>query len=139
MQWYLTVVRDNYGNFAGRAQRKEYWMFLLFNLIFGIVALIIDNILGTTFKFGEGYYAASLPYGWIYLLYNLAVFIPALAVGVRRLHDVGKSGWWLFIVLIPFIGAIWLLVIVCTDGDPGENIYGASPKVPPTVQWGTPS
>ena len=122
MEWYLKVVRDNYANFSGRARRKEYWMFALFNIIFLIVAIIIDNILGTTF--GEGSF-----YGCIYLLYSLALIIPSLAVFVRRLHDVGKSGWWFFILLIPLIGAIWILILVCTDGDSGENIYGQSPKV----------
>ena len=125
MEWYLKVVRDNYANFAGRAKRKEYWMFMLFNMIFAIVAMIIDNILGTTFNIGDLY---SLPYGWLYLLYVLGIIIPSLAVLVRRLHDVGKSGWWFFIVLIPLIGAIWILILVCTDGNPGENIYGPSPK-----------
>jgi uncharacterized membrane protein YhaH (DUF805 family) len=125
MEWYLKVVRDNYANFAGRARRKEYWMFVLFNMIFAIVAMIIDNILGTTFNIGDLY---SLPYGWLYLLYVLGIIIPSLAVLVRRLHDVGKSGWWFFIVLIPLIGAIWILILVCTDGNPGENIYGPSPK-----------
>ena len=129
MQWYLKVVRDNYANFAGRARRKEYWMFALFNVIFAIVAMIVDNILGTTFKFGEGLAQMSLPYGWIYMLYILAMLIPALAVLVRRLHDVGNSGWWFFIVLIPLVGAIWLFVLACTDGNPGENIYGPSPKM----------
>jgi uncharacterized membrane protein YhaH (DUF805 family) len=124
-EWYLKVVIDNYVNFTGRARRKEYWMFALYNIIFVASAMIIDNILGITFKFTERSY---LPYGWIYLLYVLIVIIPSFAVSVRRLHDVGKSGWWFFIALIPFIGAIWLLVLLCTDGTPGENIYGPSPK-----------
>ncbi len=128
MQWYLNVVRDNYGNFAGRASRKEYWMFTLFNMIFAAVAIIVDNILGTTFGFGEGNAQMSMPYGWIYMLYILAVFIPSLAVFVRRLHDVGNSGWWCFLVLIPFVGAIWLFVLTCFDGNPGDNFYGPSPK-----------
>jgi uncharacterized membrane protein YhaH (DUF805 family) len=128
MSWYLRVVRDNYANFEGRARRKEYWMFALFNLMFLIVAAIADNILGTTFSIGEGVYAMDVPYGWIYLLYTLAVIIPGFAVLVRRLHDVGKSGWWFFIVFIPFAGAIWLLVLACTDGNPGDNAYGPSPK-----------
>ena len=125
MQWYLKVVKDNYANFAGRARRKEYWMFVLFNIIFAIVAMIIDNIAGTTFDLMPGYH---LPYGWIYLLYALAVILPSLAVCVRRLHDVGKSGWWIFIGLIPLVGAIWLLVLACTEGNPGDNVYGPSPK-----------
>jgi len=129
MQWYLKVVRDNYANFAGRARRKEYWMFALFNVIFAITAMIVDNILGTTYKFGEGYAQMSLPYGWIYMIYLLAMIIPSLAVFVRRLHDVDKSGWWFFLVFLPIIGAIWLFVLACTDGTPGDNDYGPSPKV----------
>lgn len=119
MNWYLAVLKK-YAMFSGRARRKEYWMFVLFNLIFAIVAVILDNVLGTAIE-GSGY-------GLIYIVYVLAVFLPGLAVAVRRLHDVGKSGWFLFIVLIPIIGAIWLLVLMCTDGNPGKNAYGPNPK-----------
>ena len=104
-------------------------MFALFNVIFAITAMIVDNILGTTYKFGEGYAQMSLPYGWIYMIYLLAMIIPSLAVFVRRLHDVDKSGWWFFLVFLPIIGAIWLFVLACTDGTPGDNDYGPSPKV----------
>jgi len=119
MNWYLKVLKQ-YADFSGRARRKEYWMFVLFNIIFVIVATILDNILGTT--------VGELPYGIFYFLYVLAIFIPGLAVTVRRLHDVGKSGWMYLIVLIPIIGAIWLLVLVATDSNPGENQYGQNPK-----------
>jgi uncharacterized membrane protein YhaH (DUF805 family) len=119
MNWYLAVLK-NYFGFSGRARRKEYWMFVLFNIIFFIVAMIIDNVFGTTIE--------GLPYGLFYFLYALAIIIPALAVAVRRLHDVGKSGWFLFIALIPIVGAIWLLVLYCTDGNAGANKYGANPK-----------
>ena len=111
MEWFLIVVRDNYSNFNGRASRKEYWMFYLFFMIFAIVAMVADNILGITFTVGEGYYAVNIGYGWIYLLFVLALFIPALAVTVRRLHDIGKSGWWMLIMLIPLVGAIWIIVL----------------------------
>jgi uncharacterized membrane protein YhaH (DUF805 family) len=127
MNWYLKVLK-NYVTFSGRARRKEYWMFVLFNLIFAIVAMILDNIFGTTFKLETAFGSQGLPYGYIYLLYILAVFLPALAVAVRRLHDVGKSGWFFLIVLIPLVGAIWLLVLFCLDGNPGENEYGENPK-----------
>jgi len=119
MNWYLQVLKK-YAEFSGRARRKEYWMFSLFNVIFMIVAMILDNILGTT--------AGELPYGVFYFLYALAVFIPGLAVSVRRLHDIGKSGWMILIALIPIIGAIWLLVLMVTDSNPGENQYGQNPK-----------
>ena len=128
MEWYLKVVRDNYLNFNGRARRKEYWMFILFNCIFVIVAMIADNMLGLDFTIGDGIYSVSLGYGWIYIIYNLAVALPSWAVSVRRLHDVGKSCWFLLISLLPIIGAIWLLVLFVTDGNPGENAYGPNPK-----------
>jgi uncharacterized membrane protein YhaH (DUF805 family) len=119
MNWYITVIKK-YAVFSGRARRKEYWMFFLFNLIFSIVAIVLDNLLGTAIK--------DLGYGLISGLYFLAVLIPGLAVTVRRLHDVGKSGWWIFISLIPLIGSIWLLVLLATDSQPVENGYGSNPK-----------
>lgn len=119
MNWYLAVLK-NYVGFSGRARRKELWMFVLFNIIFAIVAMIIDRIIGTSF--------GHMGYGIIYVLYCLAVFLPGLAVEIRRLHDVGKSGWMILIALIPFVGAIWLLVLFCLDSQPGENQYGPNPK-----------
>jgi uncharacterized membrane protein YhaH (DUF805 family) len=119
MNWYLAVLKK-YAVFSGRARRKEYWMFFLFNIIFEIVAVILDHVLGTVIE--------DSGYGVIYVLYCLAVLLPGIAVSVRRLHDVGKSGWLLLIALIPIVGAIWLLVLFCTDGNPGKNEYGANPK-----------
>ena len=119
MNWYLTVLKK-YAVFSGRARRKEYWMFVLFNLIFTIVAVLLDNLLGTAIE--------DVGYGLFYILYMLAVIIPSLAVMVRRLHDTGKSGWWFFISLVPLIGSIWLLVLMVTDSQPGENQYGPNPK-----------
>ena len=90
-------------------------------MIFAFCAAIIDNILGLKFN-------QDTPYGFLYLVYGLFTFLPGLAVLVRRLHDVGKSGWWYFIVFIPIIGVIWLLVLLATDSNPGSNEYGANPK-----------
>lgn len=119
MNWYLKVLKQ-YADFSGRARRKEYWMFALFNFIFLIVAMMLDNVFGLT--------VGKLPYGVFYFLYAIAVLIPGLAVAVRRLHDVGKSGWMILIALIPLIGAIWLLVLMVTDSNPGINQYGSNPK-----------
>jgi uncharacterized membrane protein YhaH (DUF805 family) len=119
MSWYLAALKK-YTDFSGRARRKEYWYFMLFNVIFLIVATILDNLFKTTFE--------NLGYGWFYLLYALAVLLPGIALVVRRLHDVGKSGWWYFIALIPLVGGIWLLVLMCTDSQPGDNQYGPNPK-----------
>lgn len=119
MNWYLSVLKQ-YANFNGRARRKEYWMFFLFNIIFSFAAAMLDNLLGTA--------NPELNYGVIYILYAIIMLIPSLAVGVRRLHDIGKSGWMMLVGIIPLIGAIWLLVLLVTDSNPGENQYGPNPK-----------
>lgn len=129
MQWYLKVVRDNYANFDGRARRMEYWMFELINLIL-IVALGIVWAIVSAVTRSAG---LSILFIALYCLYALAMIIPSLAVSVRRMHDTGRSGWWLLINFVPFIGGIWFLVLTILDGDPGNNAYGPSPKAAPVV------
>ena len=119
MSWYLEVLKK-YAVFSGRARRAEYWYFVLFNIIVAIVLSLIDTLLGT-FNFMQGV-------GLLSGLYSLAVLIPTLAVTVRRLHDIDRTGWWIFINLIPLIGFIVLLVFAVTDGTPGSNRYGPNPK-----------
>ena len=120
MSWYIKVLKK-YAVFSGRAKREEFWMFVLFNFIFSLVASLIDLGIGIlTF--------AVFGWGLLSLIYSLAVLVPGLAVGVRRLHDVGKSGWYLLIILIPIAGSIWFLVLACTDSQAGENKYGPNPK-----------
>jgi uncharacterized membrane protein YhaH (DUF805 family) len=119
MNWYLKVL-GQYLDFNGRARRKEYWMFVLFNTIFAISAVLLDHAFGITF--------GDIPYGPLYALYGLAIFIPGLAVLVRRLHDSGKSGWLVLIALIPIIGTIWILVLLLTDSESGTNKWGPNPK-----------
>ncbi|WP_343851606.1 DUF805 domain-containing protein [Algoriphagus jejuensis] len=119
MNWYLKVWQQ-YADFNGRARRTEYWMFSLFQVFALIVAVLLDNLLGIAFG-GAGL-------GPIYLVYVLASVIPSLAVTVRRLHDVDKSGGMIFISLIPIVGPIWLLVLQCTEGDQGRNRFGRDPK-----------
>jgi len=114
MNYYLSVLKK-YAIFSGRSQRAEYWYFFLFNIIISIVLGIISTVVGDD---------SSI----LGILYSLAVLIPGIAVSVRRLHDVGKSGWMLLIGLIPLIGAIWLLVLMVTDSNPGDNKYGPNPK-----------
>ena len=119
MNWYLDVLKK-YAVFNGRARRKEYWFFSLFNLIIIIVLGVIDGMIGS--------YSASAGMGLLGGIYMLAVLVPAIAVGIRRLHDTNRSGWWLLIVFVPLIGAIVLLVFMVLDSSPGENQYGANPK-----------
>ena len=111
MGWYLGAWKK-YATFTGRARRTEYWMFYLFNMIFAFVLSFMDGILGLTNNGG---------YGPLYGLYGLAVLIPAIAVGVRRMHDTGRSGWWL---LLPIANFVFLV----SDGTTGSNQYGADPK-----------
>lgn len=120
MKWYLKVVRDNYANFDGRARRQEYWMFVLFNLIFVFAIAMLSGVLAALFN-APGFMG-------LYVIYLLGVFIPSLAVAVRRLHDTGKSGWFYLVGLIPLIGGIWLFVLFVTEGDKGPNEYGPDPK-----------
>jgi uncharacterized membrane protein YhaH (DUF805 family) len=126
MKYYLDVIK-NYVKFDGRSRRKEYWMFVLFNVIFSVVASIIDNVAGLNFSSDYSSYGMYST-GILTSLYSLAVFLPSLGVGVRRLHDIGKSGWWLLITFVPLAGPIWLLVLLATNGVVGENQYGPDPK-----------
>ena len=129
MEWYLNVMRDNYTNFSGRARRKEYWMFTLVYIIILIGCTVLDNVLGTVFMMDAGPLGEiSMGYGWAYTICGLIHFIPGLALAVRRLHDVGKSGWFYLIFLIPFIGGVWLLVLFCLEGKKEDNKYGSNPK-----------
>ena len=115
---YYTAVLQKYTDFSGRARRKEYWMFALINAIISLVLYGIDSAIGT----GSG------TFGVLGGLYSLAVLLPSLAVGVRRLHDIGKSGWWLLIALVPLIGGLYLLFLAVQDSNRGDNAYGPDPK-----------
>lgn len=112
IEWYKKVVLENYANFNGRARRAEYWWYGLANLILFIIAFILDDLVGI---------ALVGPYGIFYTVLWLATIIPSIAVGVRRMHDVGKSGWFLLIPIYNFI-------LACTEGDRGQNEYGTDPK-----------
>ena len=118
MNWYIKCLKQ-YADFSGRARRKEYWLFVLFNYIIFNVAGLIDVISGFTDGFEIG------PLGALYLL---GMLIPSLAVIVRRLHDIGKSGWLFFLILVPIFGIILLFVWFCTEGERRENKWGPDPK-----------
>lgn len=113
MEWYVAVLKK-YAVFSGRARRKEYWMFFLFNIIIAFTLVFIEGFLGSQ--------------GIISMLYGFAVLIPGIAVSVRRLHDIGRSGWWLLINLIPLIGAIVLIIFMVQEGEE-ENDFGPNPKL----------
>lgn len=112
INWYMHVL-TNYAQFGGRARRAEYWNFFLVNLI---IVLVLEFVLG------------AIHLGFLAYLYSLAVLIPSIAVGIRRMHDTNRSGWWLLISLVPFVGWIVVLVMLALEGTPGPNQYGPDPK-----------
>lgn len=125
-----TVLTTKFATFGGRARRSEFWWFALFNLIASVVVGIIDLALDTQIL------------GWIL---TLALLVPSLAVGARRLHDTNRSGWWQLLHLILFFGTVVLIVFWVQEGQAGSNQHGPSPKggnefgnVPPAAGWGQP-
>lgn len=119
MNDYIKVLQ-NYAGFSGRAGRKEYWMFALFNVIIVFGLSLVFGVLANLTKIDalQG----------LVILYYLAVLCPAIAVGIRRLHDQDKSGWWILTGWIPFVGPIVVIVLMCLEGTPGDNRFGPSPK-----------
>jgi uncharacterized membrane protein YhaH (DUF805 family) len=142
MEW-ATLPLKRYAEFTGRSRRKEYWFYVLLLIVVGVVIGVVERALGLTGMVG--------PYGPVSLLFGVATFVPSLAVGVRRLHDTDRSGWWLLIgyaplllslcltyigslsmamilSLIALVGFIVLLVFMVLEGTKGPNQYGADPK-----------
>jgi uncharacterized membrane protein YhaH (DUF805 family) len=128
MSWYLLALK-RYADFSGRSRRKEYWYFVLFNCIVLIALVLVAALLGGFNSNGNGGPSpAGIPVLVLYIVYVFAILVPSIAVGVRRLHDIGKSGWWFFINFIPSIGGIWFFVLMCLDSQPGPNQWGPNPK-----------
>ena len=123
MQWYIMVLQ-RYAEFDGRSRRKEYWMFVLFHFLVSVALNIAGFAIDMVAAIGA---TMILP-----TLYYLATLLPAIGVTIRRLHDTNRSGWWLLIALVPFIGGIILLILCALEGDHGENQYGPNPKAEAT-------
>jgi uncharacterized membrane protein YhaH (DUF805 family) len=119
MNWFIQVIK-NYATFSGRAQRAEYWYFVLFYVLIYLGLSLLDGVTGT--------FDSDTGAGLLGSIFVLAILIPSLAVTVRRLHDTDRSGWWLLIGLIPIIGGLVLLVFTVLDGTTGANTYGENPK-----------
>ncbi len=121
MTWALMPLQK-YAVFSGRSRRKEFWMFVLFTFIVEIVLAIIDAIIGT--------YNTALGIGLLSGLFYLAILVPSIALNTRRLHDIGKSGWFQLLFIIPIVGFILWIIWMVRDSDDGVNKYGPSPKAP---------
>jgi uncharacterized membrane protein YhaH (DUF805 family) len=116
MRWYLKVLRD-YATLSGRASPQEFWGFVLVNFVVILALYFIDRVTGLTF-------GAQRRMGFLQAFYGLVVFFPGIAVAVRRLHDIGKSGLYLLVAFIPIVGGVLLLYWYCRNSDPGSNKYG---------------
>lgn len=118
MYWFTASLRK-YATFGGRASRSEYWYFFLVYALIFVGLAVIDALFGT-FDMRQGI-------GLFTGLFALATALPSVAVGVRRMHDIGRSGWWLLVSLVPVVGLIWLLIYAAREGEPGPNAWGAKP------------
>jgi uncharacterized membrane protein YhaH (DUF805 family) len=118
-----SVMMNNFANFEGRSSRSEYWWFFLFTFIINIAISIVDMAVSIAL----GHETADTVWCGLILIYYLIFFIPSLSVGVRRMHDLGKSGWWILITAIPCIGIILYIVWVASEGEPHDNAYGPVP------------
>ena len=119
------VLMQNYANFNGRASRSEYWWFCLFAAFLYIPAIMIDNLSGLVII--ESIPDSGIGLGPLYLLYVLGMLLPILSLSVRRLHDIGRSGWWYLIIFVPCFGFIVFFVFIVMDGQPHHNDYGEVP------------
>ncbi|MBR4267879.1 MAG: DUF805 domain-containing protein [Bacteroidales bacterium] len=123
-EYFLDVIKNHYIDFEGRARRKQYWMYTLYNIIINFGIILIAVILFLATKADAIISIASI----IIRIIGLALLLPSLGLTVRRLHDIGKSPWWILIIFIPLVGSIIFLVFLCTDSERGTNEYGPNPK-----------
>lgn len=127
INWFIDPIKNHYFDFEGRASRQQFWMFTLSTWLFAVALFLIEKVLHTEM---------------LNNLFGLLTFIPATAIGARRLHDIGRSGWWQLILLVPVIGLILLIVWEVGEGDVGANAYGQDPldtaNVAPTNSMETP-
>jgi uncharacterized membrane protein YhaH (DUF805 family) len=118
MGWYIDAFK-NYVNFSGRASRTAFWMFVLIHIIVSVILVFVDGAIGAMDQ--------ETGMGLLSFVYSLAVLIPGIALGVRRLHDSGKTGWLYLLVFVPVIGGLVLLVFFVLPSEPGDNQYGSAP------------
>jgi len=124
--YFLDNIKNRYASFNGRARRSEYWYFILYCFLISIIAKVIDAIIVNPLL---GMRAEEVwDGGFLQVITALMFFIPTITIGIRRLHDIGKKGWWMLVCMVPVIGFIVLLYFYTKDSQSGENIYGPNPK-----------
>lgn len=125
--YFMDVIKNKYFQFSGRAPRREYWYFVLFSIIISLILGFIDAFAGTMLTFGTDPMGQPIQTGLLGIIFSLGLLIPSIAIGVRRMHDIGKSGWWLLLAIIPLIGALVLLYFAIMPSQNGNNQYGLYP------------
>lgn len=120
-EWYIDVVKNKYAKFDGRAGRKEFWYFILVNIIIIFTLSLIDGLTGT--------FSSEIGMGLLSGIYTVVVLIPGIAVSIRRLHDSGLCGWWILLGIIPIIGGLILIILYVRDSTDEANKYGPNPKI----------
>ena len=126
-KYYLNIITKQFSDFKGRARRKEYWMYSLFQGVIGFSLYLISFIFFTNildYSNEKGLYSSLL----LFVIFLMLHIIPNIAITVRRLHDTGKSGWWYFLSLIPYIGPFILFILLVLDSSEEENQWGVNPK-----------
>ncbi len=118
-RYFIDTLKNHYADFKGRAARSDYWYFMLFYIIIALVLSLIDSILFSSDGSSNGILGS---------IFSLAAFLPSLGLAIRRLHDTGKSGWWVLAAIIPLLGFLLLIYFFVQDSQPGENQYGQNPK-----------
>ena len=121
MNYFFDAIRNHYIDFKGRSTRRQFWMFVLFYVVFAMGALLVERSLGLGYGAGPG------P---LYSIFTLGVFLPSVGIAVRRLHDTGKSGWFVLLFLIPIIGNLVVLILCALRGEEGDNQWGPDPNDP---------
>ncbi|MCW8345096.1 MULTISPECIES: DUF805 domain-containing protein [Vibrio] len=120
MNWFISVLKRPI-EFSGRARRKEYWYFMGISVLISVILTIIDNALG--------WYSVSEEIGILSGIFTLFIILPSLSVTARRLHDTGRTGWWMLLYFIPIIGFFVMLYFLVLDSENAENVYGSNPKL----------
>ena len=126
-KYYLNIITKQFADFKGRARRKEYWMYSLFQVLIGFSLYLISFIFFTNildYSNEKGLYSSLL----LFVIFLMLHFIPNIAITVRRLHDTGKSGWWYLLSLIPYIGPFILFILLVLESSEEENQWGVNPK-----------
>lgn len=118
--YFLNVIKQHYADFSGRASRSQFWYFTLFSFLISLAISVVTGIIGSVLNTGI--------FSLLGVLYSLAIVVPSVCLGIRRLHDTGKSGWWYLISLVPFVGFIILIVFWVMDSEADRNQYGPNPK-----------